>query len=46
MTGEGMYDESSTSYMKWSNIFGVLVGAALLVYGLAFIWRNLDLFSF
>jgi hypothetical protein len=45
-TREGMYDPDSTQTMVWSNILGAVIGAALLLYGAAYIMRGMDLFSF
>ena len=43
---EGMYDRESSRSMAWSNVLGAVAGAALLLYGLGYIARTLDLFSF
>jgi hypothetical protein len=43
---EGMYDAESTQSMVWSNILGIVVGAAMALYGIAYVARMLDLFSF
>ena len=40
---EGMYDRDSSETMVWANIFSLIAGAVMLLYGLGYLARRYGL---